>query len=455
MHSLDYHPLNSSLSLNSFSTENSSCKEKSPKADSSINNPSENLEKKRYTKILYISSIPVKQCIKKVDLQSLSNIKKFFPFNCPSSKSVESSNKNSLECSMQDQQAKIERLIKLKVPLEQESLNQIYNWLKDKKELLFDKPNFSYPALFEGAVSVPFRNQQGEQLITETKIFLEVHSKSRILLLFFDHPQTQIEKGCFKRVIKAYALIKPKIKAYAFTQMSETCPLDTTLLNEEKFLKKFYQHKSVVKTHAIFYYTDSEQTILMKYYPSNLFNFLSSLLNEELMLSNQTKQDISIALLEILVSIHAKGVIHRDIKPDNILIKSNNYVLTDWGFACTQDNQAELRKTRGSPTYCAPEILMNKTISYGAPADIWAMGCIFLHLWKQINHPWDTWEPEYPQQKEQRKTILNQMNDYNKNLTGEGIDRLLKGMLRFIPEERYTAKQALDLLKSLNLTSAS
>lgn len=71
-------------------------------------------------------------------------------------------------------------------------------------------------------------------------------------------------------------------------------------------------------------------------------------------------------LISAIQYIHSKGVVHRDIKCENLLLDENwNIKLIDFGFARkdtrTQDNQVVLSKTFcGSYAYASPEILKGK-----------------------------------------------------------------------------------------------
>ncbi len=77
-----------------------------------------------------------------------------------------------------------------------------------------------------------------------------------------------------------------------------------------------------------------------------------------------------------------RRIIHRDIKPKNILLTTRDenatLKLADFGFARIIDYQGVADTQCGTPLYMAPEVSLGK--KYGLKADLWSIGCIFYEM---------------------------------------------------------------------------
>jgi serine/threonine protein kinase len=79
--------------------------------------------------------------------------------------------------------------------------------------------------------------------------------------------------------------------------------------------------------------------------------------------------------------MHRKKIIHRDIKPDNILLINKDELkicISDLGLACLTTDEVETKLKCGTPGYVAPDVL--KGAPFTTKSDIFSIGSFFFNL---------------------------------------------------------------------------
>ncbi|MEV0583627.1 serine/threonine-protein kinase [Nonomuraea sp. NPDC050310] len=118
---------------------------------------------------------------------------------------------------------------------------------------------------------------------------------------------------------------------------------------------------------------DARPWIIMRLVPSRS---LGQVIAEDGPLPHAVAARVALDILAALEAAHAAGIVHRDVKPDNILIPEyGGAVLTDFGIAASGDDDWALTRTGavfGTPAFIAPE----RATGEGAdPAsDLWSLG---------------------------------------------------------------------------------
>jgi mitogen-activated protein kinase kinase kinase 1 len=86
-------------------------------------------------------------------------------------------------------------------------------------------------------------------------------------------------------------------------------------------------------------------------------------------------------ILSGLSYLHARKVVHRDIKCANILVDVSGYVkLADFGLAKATTKLNDVKSCKGTPFWMAPEVVKGRSHGYGLAADIWSLGCTVLEM---------------------------------------------------------------------------
>jgi eukaryotic-like serine/threonine-protein kinase len=203
-------------------------------------------------------------------------------------------------------------------------------------------------------------------------------------------------------------------------------------------------HRNVILVYDIVE-EDDHPWIVMELLP---YKSLRDILREKGPLPPAQAAEVGLQILAALDAAHAEGIAHRDVKPANILIGSENrVVLTDFGIARAADTTT-LTTTGiliGSPAYIAPERARGG--KSGAPGDLWGLGAS-LYAAVEGHPPFD--------RDNALATLTAVVADEPEPATHAGpLWPVIKGLLRKNPEERLGAAEAEHMLRRVAASEAA
>ena len=203
---------------------------------------------------------------------------------------------------------------------------------------------------------------------------------------------SQIGKGSFSVVFKALNNKTNEYVAIKVISVEFMNNFSERLTDELNIIKKL-DNENILKFKEIY---KSKNNI---YIISEICDYsLSKIILDHL--SEKEIYDIFKQIINGMKYLYSKNILHRDIKPDNILIKNGIIKIADFGFAKEADKKNTLMETLcGSPLYMSPELIMNK--SYDFKSDIWSLGIVLYQLMYK-KHPFGN-----------VKNIVNLLNNFN------------------------------------------
>ncbi|MGK5517945.1 protein kinase domain-containing protein [Micromonospora sp. URMC 107] len=183
--------------------------------------------------------------------------------------------------------------------------------------------------------------------------------------------------------------------------------------------------------------TDGDPWIVMEYVPSKS---LQDTLAEDGPVTPARAVEIGLGVLAALKSAHKAGVMHRDVKPGNVLLGDDGrVVLTDFGLATIpgDPNVTRTGMVLGSPAYISPERAREGTA--GPEADLWSLGAT-LYAAVEGKSPYAR-----PSAIATLAALATEPMPPPKN--AGPLKPVLNGLLRKDPKERITAEVAEKLLR--------
>ncbi|CAH6420273.1 Protein kinase [uncultured virus] len=164
-------------------------------------------------------------------------------------------------------------------------------------------------------------------------------------------------------------------------------------IKRDSEIPQLINHPSIVKVLDVVQ-VGPETHIVYPHSPDNWC--LASIPSQQLKLKKQPQtvsylSTIIIQLCTAIQALHASNIIHRDIKPRNIIITEQSLFLIDFDLAHTEDNPLypPLTGLVGTPNYLAPEVWLNAPDIDYKLTDIYALGVTAYYLFNRKHLPYD------------------------------------------------------------------
>lgn len=182
-------------------------------------------------------------------------------------------------------------------------------------------------------------------------------------------------EGSFGRVYKVKQLSNGEIVALKVISKRGKSNNEIKDLKSECVIQKKLTHPNIIQMLDSFE-TENEIVVITEF----AHKALNVILNKEGYLSEIKVQSIVWDLVSALYYLHSHRVLHRDLKPQNILLDVKNKAkLCDFGFARNMSTGTHvLTSIKGTPLYMAPELI--DELPYDHNADLWSLGCIIYEL---------------------------------------------------------------------------
>lgn len=156
--------------------------------------------------------------------------------------------------------------------------------------------------------------------------------------------------------------------------------------------------------------------------------------------------------LEVLKGLkvcHEKGVIHRDIKDENIFVSENGtYKIGDFGVSKVLKGSARAESMKGTPNYLAPEVYLGKE-SYTVSVDLYSLGIV---LYRLLNYGRNPFLPKYPQEyvsEDEEKAFDERMSGKKPDAPSLGGEKIGEVIVKAISDRLERYQSAEEFLRDL------
>uniref|UniRef100_A0A8B9HJ12 non-specific serine/threonine protein kinase n=2 Tax=Astyanax mexicanus TaxID=7994 RepID=A0A8B9HJ12_ASTMX len=189
------------------------------------------------------------------------------------------------------------------------------------------------------------------------------------------HVLEMIGEGSFGRVYKGRRKFSGQVVALKFIPKVGRSEKELRSLKREIEIMRGLKHPHIVLLLDSFE-TEREVVVVTEYAEGELFQILE----DDGCLPESQVRTIACQLVSALYYLHSNRILHRDMKPQNILLGKGGVVkLCDFGFARSMSvSTLVLTSIKGTPLYMSPELVEEKP--YDHTSDLWSLGCILYEL---------------------------------------------------------------------------
>ena len=240
--------------------------------------------------------------------------------------------------------------------------------------------------------------------------------------------------GAFSAVYECEHNITKEICAVKIIHKEIFQKVDRVYLNNEIAILKLVNHPNVIHLKETYEDKENIYIVLELIKDGDFFDFIN---NKSCLTDNELKP-IMKQLLEATAYLHEFGIVHCDIKPENILYDKttgNIIKLTDFGLSRMILSNQKLNISCGTLQYVAPEILSSK--GSGMESDMWSIGVI-MYLLVNGKLPYDANTSGEIFDK------ITMTSLHFRNCVSQNAKNLILALLEPNPKERITAKNALS-----------
>lgn len=184
--------------------------------------------------------------------------------------------------------------------------------------------------------------------------------------------------GGFGRVELVMMAGDAKKRSFALKQMKKSQIVETRqqqhIMSEKEIMEESDSH-FIVKLYKTF----KDRKYLYMLMESCLGGELWTILRDRGNFDDPTTRFYTSCVVEAFDYLHSRGIIYRDLKPENLLLDASGYVkLVDFGFAKKLQVGRKTWTFCGTPEYVAPEVILNK--GHDISADYWSLGVLMFEL---------------------------------------------------------------------------